>query len=400
VALPQDAMIAATNPAGMVWVGDRMDLGLAIFSPSPRSYEPSTFTTAPGPTDFPLAPGKVESDREYFPIPHFGKNWILDPNATIGLTVYGNGGMNTDYPGSAPCLNPSFPSGTYCAGDTGVNLSQLFINTTYSRKINPQNSWGVSFIVAYQQFEAKGVGSFAQFSTDPANLSNKGVDDSYGYGLKLGWQGEVTPVLSFGVSYQTEMDMGEFDKYKGLFAEQGGFNIPATWTVGLAYTLPNKSKLAFDVQQIMYSDIKSIANPISPLLDGSCGVNPPAGPATGNGCLGADGGAGFGWDDMTIYKLGYQWTMPTMPGWIWRAGYSHGEQPIPDSETIFNILAPGVMEDHFTFGFTRELPSNREFNFAFMYAPENSVTGPNAMFPDQEIKLQMRQWEIEGSYSW
>ncbi|MGD8572432.1 MAG: hypothetical protein PVH98_08215, partial [Gammaproteobacteria bacterium] len=116
--------------------------------------------------------------------------------------------------------------------------------------------------------------------------------------------------------------------------------------------------------------------------------------------LGADGGAGFGWDDMTIYKLGYQWTMPTMPGWIWRAGYSHGEQPIPDSETIFNILAPGVMEDHFTFGFTRELPSNREFNFAFMYAPENSVTGPNAMFPDQEIKLQMRQWEIEGSYSW
>lgn len=32
-ALPQDAMIAATNPAGMVWVGDRMDLGAAIFSP-------------------------------------------------------------------------------------------------------------------------------------------------------------------------------------------------------------------------------------------------------------------------------------------------------------------------------------------------------------------------------
>ena len=36
VALPQDAMIAATNPAGMVWVGERLDVGLAIFSPSPR----------------------------------------------------------------------------------------------------------------------------------------------------------------------------------------------------------------------------------------------------------------------------------------------------------------------------------------------------------------------------
>lgn len=33
VALPQDAMSAATNPAGMVMVGERMDVGAAIFSP-------------------------------------------------------------------------------------------------------------------------------------------------------------------------------------------------------------------------------------------------------------------------------------------------------------------------------------------------------------------------------
>ena len=28
IALPQDALAAATNPAGMAWVGNRMDLGV------------------------------------------------------------------------------------------------------------------------------------------------------------------------------------------------------------------------------------------------------------------------------------------------------------------------------------------------------------------------------------
>ena len=37
-AYSQDSMAAATNPAGMAFVGERMDLGLQLFSPSPRGY--------------------------------------------------------------------------------------------------------------------------------------------------------------------------------------------------------------------------------------------------------------------------------------------------------------------------------------------------------------------------
>ena len=48
VALPQDAMIAATNPAGMVWVGSRMDIGAAIFSPL-REYNVSNVSAAGAP---------------------------------------------------------------------------------------------------------------------------------------------------------------------------------------------------------------------------------------------------------------------------------------------------------------------------------------------------------------
>ena len=37
-AYSQDSLAAATNPAGMAFVGERMDIGLQLFSPSPRGY--------------------------------------------------------------------------------------------------------------------------------------------------------------------------------------------------------------------------------------------------------------------------------------------------------------------------------------------------------------------------
>jgi len=380
VALAQDAMIAATNPAGMVMVGDRLDLGLAIFSPSSRGYT-VTGPANDGPPAFELEPGSYESDDDYFLIPHIARNWMLDSDSSIGVSVYGNGGMNTEYPNTGT-------GGTFYGGLTGINLEQLFINTTYSRKINATSSWGASLIAVYQTFEAKGLGAFAPFSSNAAALTNNGKDTSTGFGAKFGWQGEVTKGLTLAASYQTEMDMSKFDDYAGLFAEQGNFDIPATWTVGLAWKTTPKSTLTFDIQQIMYSDIAAIANPFSPNI--------------GTSALGNNDGAGFGWDDMTIYKLGYQWE--TSPDWTWRVGISQGDQPVASSEVLFNILAPAVMETHLTAGFTMKIGSDSEFSLAAMYAPNSSVTGSNPLQggtgPSQNITIEMTQYELEASWAW
>lgn len=382
VALAQDAMIAATNPAGMVFVGNRMDVGAVIFSPNPRSYtvegNPSGF-----PGTFGLAPGEVESESGVFLIPHFGRNWMLDANSSVGVTVYGNGGMNTEYKG-AP--------GTFGAGTTGVNLEQLFIATTYARKINDKASWGVTPILVYQKFSADGLANFAGFSLDSANLTNNGDSTSTGYGLKLGAQGEVTPGVTVAGSYQTKMSMSEFDDYAGLFAEEGDFDIPATVTLGVAWATSPGTVLTADIQKIYYGSIASISNPISNLTVGCAGGDPTQ-------CLGGSNGAGFGWEDMTIIKLGYQWAGSN--GYTWRAGISKGDQPIPKEEVMFNILAPAVMETHITFGFTKEIGTDNEFNFAAMYAPNSSVKGANPMeAPGQQtIELEMSQWELEGSWA-
>ncbi|PCJ88307.1 MAG: hypothetical protein COA54_03315 [Thiotrichaceae bacterium] len=386
-ALPQDAMIAAINPAGMVWVGDRMDLGVALFSPQ-REYTVTGDSTPDGPPFFDLAVENVESDSEYFLVPHFAFNWLLDKSSSLGLTVYGNGGMSTDYPDSAGFGQGTF-FGASAGGEAGagIDLTQLFFNVTYARKINDKSSWGVSAITAYQRFKATGLAAFGPFSSDATHLTDNGYDDSFGFGAKLGWQGEVISNLTLAASYQTKISMDEFSDYAGLFAEQGAFDIPSTWTLGLAYDIASAGTITFDVQEIMYSDVNSIGNPFLPNLQ--------------TAQLGNSNGAGFGYEDITVYKLGYQWS--SNPDWIWRAGYSIGEQPIPDSEVMFNILAPAVMEQHITGGFTYSTSANSEFNFAAMYAPTNSVTGPNPLSgatPDQNIEIKMTQWELEASWGW
>ena len=101
---------------------------------------------------------------------------------------------------------------------------------------------------------------------------------------------------------------------------------------------------------------------------------------------------------MTIFKFGFQWE--ASPDWILRAGYSHGKQPIPESEVVFNILAPAVIEDHVTLGFTFAASKTSELSFSFMHALENSVTGKNPLNPSQEVTLEMTQNEAEVSWAW
>ena len=381
VALPQDSLDAAVNPANMVFLGKRYDLGVAFFNPNRQYTVNGNPSGAPG--TFGLAPGTVKSDSKWFVIPSFGANWMLNADSSIGLSIYGNGGMNTDYPtktfgGSSP---------------TGVDLMQLFIAPTYARKIAPQHALGITPILAIQRFEARGLQSFStnpppgfpSFSSDPSNATNKGYSYSYGYGARIGYQGEIVPnLLNLGLAYQTRTYMSAFDKYKGLFAERGDFDIPSNWTVGLAVKATPELAFVFDVQRINYSEVKAINNPLLPNLT--------------PGSLGNDNGPGFGWKDMTVYKVGVQWK--SSKEWTWRAGYSKGNQPIPDSEVLFNILAPGVIEQHVTVGSTWTMSNNNALNFALTRALSHSVTGPNPLDPAQTIELKMDQWQIAASYSW
>jgi long-chain fatty acid transport protein len=370
IALRLGPLGPATNPAALGFGKKRYDVSLSFFNPN-RQY---TVTGNPSfqPGTFGLAPGTIESGSTLFIIPSLAANWSLGDNSAFGISIYGNGGMNTNYD------NPTFGF-----KPTGVDLSQLFIAPTFAYRVGAKHSFGVTPILAYQRFEANGLLAFGPFSSAPAKLSNKAHDNSIGFGGRLGYLGEWMDFLSVGASYQTKVKMSEFDDYAGLFAEQGDFDIPANWTVGVAFGFEQMG-LAFDVQQMMYSDIKSVGNPMLPNLQ--------------RARLGEANGAGFGWKDMTVFKGGIYFQ--TSGGWTWRAGYSNGKQPIPQSEVLFNILAPGVIEQHLTLGFTKAL-GDKEIDFAITRAFSKTVSGGNPLdFPGQQtIALKMDQWEFGVGFS-
>ncbi|MGB4813312.1 MAG: outer membrane protein transport protein [Methylophilaceae bacterium] len=371
IALPQDALAAAANPAGMGLIGNRVDFGLTWFRPVRESEIAGSGAPVNGTYD--------ANDSQNFFIPEFGYNKQVNPNLTLGVSVYGNGGMNTDYKNGIPLFGST--------GSAGVDLAQLIIAPTATWKITPSQTIGVSLNLAYQRFEAKGLQGFAGYSTSPSNLTNQGHDNSYGAGLHIGWLGQINDAVTLGATYQSRTYMSKFDKYQGLFAEQGDFDIPSNYGFGVAIKASPAFTLAADVQRINYSEVASVGNAsIANLSNG----------------LGSDNGAGFGWRDATTVKLGASYAYNE--SLTLRAGYNHVNQPIRSGDTFFNILAPGVVEDHMTLGATYVLPNKAELTFAYAHAFENTVNGvnsiPNNPLGGGNANLSMYQDSLGIAYGW
>ena len=305
--------------------------------------------------------------------------------------------MNTEYPAS----ESPFGAGTFASGTAGMNMAQLFVNVSFAKKINAKHAFGGSLLLVGQRMLVQGVDAFAPFSIDPANMSGNRTSDSFGAGLRVGYQGEVAKGIRVGASYQSKINMSELDEYKGLLAEGGDFDIPSTYNIGVSFDVGATGVIVADIQQINYSDVASISNSITQLTNGSCipSFFTSSGLAEGAGCLGGPAGAGFGWEDMTIFKIGYQ--IDVSAKHTVRVGYSHADQPIPESETLFNVLAPAVIEDHFTAGWTMKVGTNQEFNLAGMYAPESTVKGANPFDGGAtQIEINMAQWDIQAGWAW
>jgi long-chain fatty acid transport protein len=354
-ALTEDAFGGANNPASMVWVGNRLDLGMDWFSPK-RSMDRK------GSVNGIDAAAPSESDN--FFIPEFGYNAMINTNMSFGVTVYGNGGMNTNYPTGqiAPGLCTAFsgasPSYNVLCGTTalGVDLMQLVIAPTLSYKITSNNSVGVSPLLAYQRFQANGLQAFAGLSSDSSNLTNNGYSSATGAGARVGWLGKFTDSFSVGAAYSSKIKMSKFYKYKGLFAEEGEFDMPSNYTAGIALKATPQMTFTLDYQMIKYSDSKSVHNP-----------------STNTGALGTTDGRGFGWDDVSVKKLGFEYKASSTM--TYRAGYGKADNPIQSRDVTFNILAPGVVQDHYTLGFTRTMDKDSELTMSYMHANENSVSG-------------------------
>jgi long-chain fatty acid transport protein len=440
VSNPQDSIAAASNPAGMALVGQRVDAGIRFFSPI-REAEIST--SAYGAT-FDV---HDESRRNLFLIPNIGFTRMINDRMWWGFTVFGNGGLNSTYDRNV--FDETFVVfGAYGAGGTvgagmvpeglttpnalpvandfvgklGVDLAQSIQALSFAFKANNAHTLGASLLVGVQRFSARGLGNFQCFTTTVATmppasnpdcpttgvattpssyLTNNNSDWSYGAGVRVGWIGDVTPTLTLGASVASKIYMTEFDDYKELFAEDGDLDIPANFALSATFKATPKLNLSFDFQRILYEGVNSISNP-GPVAS-------PGGPTIplGSGPLGMDNGLGFGWEDTNIYRIGADYQYDN--NWTFRAGFAYNDQTIPDDQVLFNILAPAVIRKHATLGFTFRPNTSSEWNFAYMHALKDKVSTSASAFSvtpggpltpvDVPAEISMYQNSLDISYS-
>ncbi len=250
IALPLDSLTVATNPAGLIAVVDAVTFGVEIFRPR----RDATLVQGGQSEEF-----DGNGTRTFY-LPEIGFSRHLSDRIAWGVALYGNGGLDTNY-GS----NPYARFGAQ--GSAGVDLQQAFLTPALAVKLNDANSLGLALNVAYQRFEAKGIGIFGNFSEAPGDVSNRGHDDSTGVGVRLGWLGRVNDYVSLGATWQSKTHMGRFDKYSGLFADGGSFDIPESYGVGIAVRPSRLLSIGLDWQRILYADIPpsgTASTPCSP----------------------------------------------------------------------------------------------------------------------------------------
>ena len=410
IAYGRDSLSTAANPANAVNTGMRGDIGMAVFNPerSTRIYQDPT-TEAFDFFSFARTTDHLESDSKYFLVPEMGFTMPLTDKAHIALAVVGNGGMNTNYPGN-PFPGLGGPPPTPADQKFGVDMIQLLVPITAAYKVNQNHALGVSLVLAETRFRAYGFDTFKAFpiNSDTANLTGNGFDYSYGAGIKLGWLGEfMDDKLTVGLTYASRTYMTKFDKYRGLFAEQGDFDIPENYGIGIALKPVKNLVVAADVLRINYNDIASVGNP-------GPGLNPPGGllgipamdlsarfgacPAASNPyCLGRDQGMGFGWNNMTVYKLGVQYGVNNRLQV--RAGYNYGKTPIRNDQLAFAVATPATVEKHYSIGFTYKANENLEVTGAYMYAAAKTQNACNQNIVDC-VEIGMHQNVFGLSLAW
>ena len=394
---PQDTLAAAANPAGMAWLGGtRMDVAGQLFVPL-RGFDPSDNAIWDG-------MGKQESGRLYYLIPSLGFSYQMDELSTIGWSVYG-AGLGTKYwashtwndyePGSV-----FYQSGAFFDGMASIDLLIAINEFSYSRKvpeINFKTDWGfglknVSFgygaLLSMSAFKAEGLGLFSLVAFDKIPSER---DFAMGNGYSAGVMGDIFDDVTLSIGYHSAINQ-QFKKYSGLFAGGGAFTIPERVNIGTSWKASNNFRVNFDYEFIKYSAARQIGNDFNQLTTFIPGTQEVI------GFLGSLSGAGFGWEDSHVFKLGAEYKFSSLPKWTWRAGISHQDQIVPKSEVLFNTLAPGVIEDHYAFGFTHQTTQQLDLSMQVFYAPREYVYGQGKGINNfgEGVEIYLEEFGLEG----
>ncbi|MGR3375975.1 OmpP1/FadL family transporter [Salipiger abyssi] len=220
LAFPQDALAAANNPAGMAFVGHRLDLNSQMILLRTEGRF-----------------GGLDNEGTGFAlVPEIGYNRPLNDRWTIGVSTAAGGG-------SAKYDDQLFTGAS--DGTEGLYQSTIVLPTvTY--KAAPNLAFGASLALGIHGLNLENL----------PGVPDHGMEFATGAGLRLGVMWQPTETVTIGAMYGSKIEMGELKGYSDdvLASVDGEIDLPEQWGLGIAVELSDRLTLAADYMRINWTD--------------------------------------------------------------------------------------------------------------------------------------------------
>lgn len=355
-ATPLDTLSAAYNPAVMGLLPQRFDVAFTV-----KRVEGTTNIS----DNLFISDSTFDNHKENdFYFPNFGVN-VRDCqcNLSVGLIYYNRTQFKTTYKEAISILGDTPPSLEYRQDTLAPSIAISFGNN---------HALGITADIIAHRIKIDGIENFATtfFTNLPDNFTNLGYDYAYGIGGTIGWISYLNECVSFGASYQPEIEMRAFDKYQGFLAHQGRINIPERIAGGIAVQVLPNILFAFDVEHLRWREIPAFTNPGKDAIDEIY-----AGDLTR--LFGEDLGPGFGFGNRLFFRLGLEAYLNSF--WQIRCGYEHARASTKPEETYLNILTSQVVEELITFGLSYWPCINHELTCFIAHGIKHKVNGVDSI---------------------
>jgi long-chain fatty acid transport protein len=279
------------------------------------------------------------------------------------LGVFGIGGFGTNYAGSLtnPVLTAPPPAGVGL-GPLYSKLQLIQIAPTIAYQLTDHLSFGVAPTV-----------TAADLSLDPQFLSSP--DDangdtfphypsgthgrtSWGLGMQAGLYLTTESCWNFGASIKSPQWMQAFhwsaaDELGRPRDIRTHFDLPFIASIGTSYTGIERVLLAADMRYFGYGTTQ--------------GFDPAGFDATG-------AVTGLGWRSIFSVAMGGQYQ--ATDDLSLRLGYVWNQNPVPDQNTLFNVISPNILMHTISCGLSYRIASNWDVSLAYLHAFENKISGP------------------------
>lgn len=250
-------------------------------------------------------------------------------------------------------------------------LSNQFLGATYEQNAGEHGRFGVSALVAQQQFATPGFGLAPAFQ-EPLLPGMYGAqlrhgETAMGHGVRLDYRVLANEQLALRWTAQSKLEMNAFDSVYGIHAEPGEFDLPARLGMQMEWQAGGNLAFALGMERVYFGDVTPFTSNAMPqrLLSLMADGNAPA----------------FAWRDLTVYsaegRLADRWDGQ------WLLRYTTRQQPAPTADLYRRALESEYADTNLTLGYRRGLRGWGEMALTASYAPSMAFLGPGPVFAAQ-----------------